>query len=128
MGGEEHEPHDARATRSSRRSDTEPTDRLGAGRPPAADPVNPDWRGSRVTRKNRRGQRLPSSRQEFILWLQFGGWRALLAATVLVVFLIVLIYVTRTPRNAASPFDRPTQPASVAGAGASSSLPVIASP
>ena len=128
MGGEDRDPYDPRTTRSSRRSDTEPTDRPGASRPPAADPVNPDWRGSRVTRKNRRSQRLPSSRQEFILWLQFGGWRALLAAIVLVVFLVGMIYITRTPRNAASPFDRPTQPASVAGAGASSSLPVIASP
>jgi len=128
MGREERDSYDARATRSSRRGDTEPTDRLGASRPPAADPLNPDWRGSRVTRKNRRSQRLPSSRQEFVLWLQFGGWRALLAAIVLVVLLIGLIYITRTPRNAASPFDRPTQPASVAGAGAGSSLPVIASP
>jgi hypothetical protein len=129
MGGEERDPYDARTTRSSRRSDTEPTDRLGASRPPAADPVNPDWRGSRVTRRNRRSQRLPSSRQEFILWLQFGGWRALLAAIVLVVFLIGLIYITRAPKNATTPFGRPTVPASVTGAGgASGTLPPIASP
>jgi hypothetical protein len=126
MGREERDPSDARATHSSRRSDTEPTDHLGASRPPAADPVNPDWRGSRVTRKNRRSQRLPSSRQEFILWLQFGGWRALLAAIVLVVFLIAIIYITRTPKSATTPFGRPTQAANVAGAG--SSLPIIASP
>jgi hypothetical protein len=129
MGREERDPYDARTTRSSRRSDTEPTDHLGPSRPPAADPLNPDWRGSRVTRKNRRSQRLPSSRQEFVLWLQFGGWRALLAALVLIVLLIGLIYVTRMPKNAATPFGRPTAPANVAGAGTgSASLPVIASP
>src|SRR5215212_3782747 len=116
MEGEERDPHDARTTRSSRRSDTEPTERLGANRP-AADPVNPDWRGARVTRKNRRSQGLPSSRQEFLLWLQYGGWRTLLAAVVLVVFLIGLIYITRRPQNAATPFARPTEVASVSGAG-----------
>lgn len=129
MGREERDPNDARTTRSSRRSDTEPTDRLGASRPPAADPLNPDWRGSRVTRRNRRSQGLPSSRQEFILWLQFGGWRAMLAAIVLVVFLIGIIYVTRMPKNATTPFGRPTAPANVAGAGTGSgTLPPIASP
>ena len=129
MGGEEQDPYDARTTRSSRRSDTEPTERLGANRPAAADPVNPDWRGARVTRKNRRGQGLPSSRQEFLLWLQYGGWRTLLAAVVLVVFLIGLIYLTRRPQNAATPFARPTEVASVSGAGGGGgTLPTIASP
>ena len=128
MGREEGDPYDARTTRSSRRSDTEPTDRLGTGREPAGDPVNPDWRNSRVARKNRRSQRLPSSRQEFILWLQFGGWRALLAAVVLVLVLIGMIYITRLPRNAATPFAQPTSPASVAGSGGSSGLPLVATP
>jgi hypothetical protein len=117
MGREEQEdPYDARTTRSSRRGDTEPTDRLGANRPAApADPVNPDWRGSRVTRRNRRAQALPSSRQEFVLWLQYGGWRIVLAAVVLVVFSIGMIYFLRTPKS--TPFIRPTEQASLDGAG-----------
>ena len=127
MGREEQDPYDARTTRSSRRSDTEPTDRLGAGRAAApSDPVNPDWRGSRVTRRNRRSQGLPSSRQEFILWLQYGGWRVVAAAVVVVACLIGLIYVTRTPK-AVPQFGRPTEQAGVAGAGGAG-LPVIASP
>lgn len=128
MGREERDPYDARTTRSSRRSDTEPTDRLGASRPASADPVNPDWRGSRVTRRNRRTQGLPSSRQEFILWLQYGGWRVLAAAAVLVVLLIGLLYLTRTPRTATTPFTRPTAAASVDTTGGAAGLPVIASP
>jgi len=127
MSGEERDPYDARTTRSSRHSDTEPTDRLGASRPAPADPVNPDWRGSRVTRRNRRSQTLPSSRQEFILWLQYGGWRALVAAVVLVVLLIGLIYITRMPRNATTPFGRPTAAASVDNSGAAG-LPLLPSP
>ena len=127
MGREEGDPYDARTTRSSRRGDTEPTERLGASRPPAGDPLNPDWRNSRVTRRNRRSQRLPSSRQEFILWLQYGGWRALLAAVVLVLVLIAMIYITRLPRNANTPFAQPTQAASVAGSGAGG-LPLVATP
>jgi hypothetical protein len=115
MGREERDPQDARTTRSSRR-DTQPTDRLGAEGPQYGDPVNPDWRGARAGRRGRKTQGLPSSRQEFVLWLQYGGWRVLLAAAVLVAILIGLIYVTRMPPQAASPFGRPTQVA-VSGSG-----------
>ena len=93
MGREERDPQDPRATRSARR-DTQPTDRLGGSGAPV-DPVNPDWRGPRVTGRNRRSQGLPSSREEFVLWLQFGGWRLLLAAVALVIVLVGLIYITR---------------------------------
>jgi hypothetical protein len=112
MGREERDPQNARTTRSTRRT-TQPTDRLDDGEPAYGDPVNPDWRGSRTTRRGRRSQGLPSSRQEFVLWLQYGGWRVLLAAGVLVLVLIGLIYFTRVPSNAASPFDRPTESAAV---------------
>jgi hypothetical protein len=114
MGREERDPEDARTTRSSRR-DTQPTDRLGAGDPVYGDPVNPDWRGARASRRGRRSQGLPSSRQEFVLWLQYGGWRVLLAASVLVAILIGLIYITRVPVDATSPFSRATEAASVSG-------------
>ena len=98
MGREEPDPQDARTTRSTRRT-TQPTDRLDDAGPAYGDPVNPDWRGSRATRRGRRSQGLPSSRQEFVLWLQYGGWRVLLAAGVLVLVLIGLIYLTRVPSN-----------------------------
>jgi hypothetical protein len=108
MGREERDPEDARTTRSTRRA-TQPTDRLDDGGPVYGDPVNPDWRGSRATRRGRRSQGLPSSRQEFVLWLQYGGWRMLLAASVLAVVLIGLIYITRMPSDASSPFGTPTE-------------------
>ncbi|MEO7909193.1 MAG: SH3 domain-containing protein [Roseiflexaceae bacterium] len=113
MGREERDPQDARTTRSTRRT-TQPTDRLDDAEPAFSDPVNPDWRGARTTRRGRRSQGLPTSRQEFVLWLQYGGWRVLLAAGVLVVVLIGLVYLTRLPSNAASPFAEPTESAAVA--------------
>ena len=82
MGREERDPQDARTTRSARRQ-TQPTDRLDDAEPAYSDPVNPDWRGARTARRGRRSQGLPTSRQEFVLWLQYGGWRVLLAAGVL---------------------------------------------
>jgi len=115
MGRDERDPQDARTTRSTRRT-TQPTDRLDDAEPAFSDPVNPDWRGSRATRRNRRSQGLPTSRQEFVLWLQYGGWRVLLAAGVLVVVLIGLIYLTRMPSSAASPFGKPTESAALGGA------------
>src|SRR5690242_11822729 len=96
MGREERDPEDARTTRSARRA-TQPTDRLDDAEPAYHDPVNPDWRGTRAGRRTRRSQALPTSRQEFVLWLQYGGWRVLLAAGVLVIVLIGLIYLTRMP-------------------------------
>ena len=115
MGREERDPQDARTTRSTRRT-TQPTDRLDDAEPAYNDPVNPDWRGARTMRRGRRSQGLPTSRQEFVLWLQYGGWRVLLAAGVLVVVLIGLIYLTRMPSNAASPFTQPTESAALGAA------------
>jgi hypothetical protein len=115
MGREERDPQDARTTRSTRRT-TQPTDRLDDADPAFSDTVNPDWRGARATRRSRRSQGLPTSRQEFVLWLQYGGWRVLLAAGVLVIVLIGLIYLTRMPSNAASPFGKPTEAAALGDA------------
>src|SRR6266545_7549196 len=114
MGRDERDPQDARTTRSTRRT-TQPTDRLDDAEPAFSDPVNPNWRGSRATRRNRRSQGLPTSRQEFVLWLQYGGWRVLLAAGVLVVGLIGLIYLTRRAPDTPSPFARPTEVAGIVG-------------
>jgi hypothetical protein len=113
----EHDPYDTRTTR--RRGDTEPTNRLDEGAPAYGDPVNPDWRGSRVTRRNRRSQGFPSSRQEFVLWLQFGGWRVLLAAVVLVGVTVWLIWLTSRPSGTSSPFAQPTEDLASSGAGVS---------
>src|SRR5262249_61293977 len=74
---------DARTTRPPRR-DAQSTDRLDPGGAARGDPVNPDWRGTRVTGRNRRPRGMPSTREEFVLWLQFGGWRVLLAGVRLV--------------------------------------------
>jgi hypothetical protein len=115
MGRDERDPQDARTTRSTRRT-TQPTDRLDDAEPAFSDPVNPDWRGARATRRGRRSQGLPTSRQEFVLWLQYGGWRVLLAAGVLVVVLIGLIYLTRMPSSATSPFVQPTESAALGAA------------
>jgi len=115
MGREERDPQDARTTRSTRRT-TQPMDRLDDAEPALNDPVNPDWRGARTMRRGRRSQGLPTSRQEFVLWLQYGGWRVLLAAGVLVVVLIGLIYLTRRPSSASSPFAQPTESAALGAA------------
>jgi hypothetical protein len=117
----ERDPYDTRTAR--RRGDTQPTDRLDEGRPAYGDPVNPDWRGSRATRRPRRSQGLPGSRQELLLWLQFGGWRVVLAAVALVAVTVWLIWLTSRPEGAASPFEaRATDTLASSGAG-SSTLP-----
>ena len=103
----EHDPYETRSAR--RRGDTEPNLRGDTGGSSYGEPINPDWRGSRVTRRNRRSQGLPSSRQEFLIWLQFGGWRVLLAAVALVAVTVWLIWLTSRPKDAPSPFATPTE-------------------
>jgi hypothetical protein len=110
-----HDPYDTRTTR--RRGDTPPTERLDEGRPAHGDPVNPDWRTSRGARRTRKSQGLPSSRQEFVLWLQFGGWRVLLAAAALVAATVWLIWLTSRPGQATSPFAQPTEELASSGVG-----------
>lgn len=112
----EHDPYETRATR--RRGDTEPNARDDAGGQSYGEPINPDWRGSRVTRRTRRGQGLPSSRQEFVIWLQYGGWRVLLAAALLVGVTVWLFWLTSRPKDAPSPFTRPTDDLVASGSGA----------
>jgi hypothetical protein len=97
MSPEEQDPEDVRTTRSSRRSN-QPTERL-AGRSDPGDPVNPNWRSERVTGRNRRTQTLPSSRQEFMLWLQYGGWRILaIGAAVLMIVILATIFISQNSR------------------------------
>lgn len=116
MAREDRDPYDARTTRSSHRGDTETNERPPAGRAASPDPLNPDWRSARATRPNRRGQGLPSSRQEFVLWMQYGGWKVVAAAVVLVLLVITMISVSRTPRQI-TPTAQPTALAGASGVG-----------
>ena len=105
----EHDAHDARTTRSSRR-ETQPTERLREDAPVYGEPINPNWRSERSTGRGRRSQSMPSSRQEFLLWLQYGGWKIIAAAGVVAALAIAFIIIVRTggplkplPMNQAEP-------------------------
>ncbi len=125
MTREERDPYDARTTRSTHRGDTESNDRPAAGRPASPDPLNPDWRSARGTRPIRRGQGLPSSRQEFVLWMQYGGWKIVAGAVVVVLLVIAMISLSRTPRS----ITPTAQPTALAGSGVGTSgLPSLPSP
>lgn len=120
MSPEEQDPEDVRTTRSSRRSN-QPTERL-TGRADPGDPVNPNWRSERVTGRNRRTQTLPSSRQEFMLWLQYGGWRFLaIGATVVIIAILAVIFIPKNSR----PLARATP---TAESGIGQALPELPSP
>lgn len=55
-----------------------------------AEPVNPGWRSERAgTRKAARRGALPTSPQEFQLWLQAGGWRYVAGIALLAVVLLI---------------------------------------
>lgn len=75
-----------------------------------AEPVNPDWRSERSgsRRAPRRGA-LPSSPQEFQLWLQAGGWRYVAGIAVLLVVLLIalLAFARNGEREAGLGFDQP---------------------
>lgn len=56
------------------------------------EPVNPDWRSTRANqRPTRRKGALPSSPQEFQLWLQKGGWRYGVGIAVLLVGVLIAL-------------------------------------
>jgi hypothetical protein len=56
------------------------------------EPVNPDWRGTRSgQRQARRKSALPSSPQEFQLWLQKGGWRYGVGIAILLVGVLIAL-------------------------------------
>lgn len=119
------------------------TERLdpGEGEWSAQEPVNPGWRRERSATRpmRRRGGALPSSPQEFQLWLQAGGWQYVAGiAVLLVVLLIALLSFTRSEeREAGLGFAEPTAPALGAGSdsgglaplpAATSALPPTAEP
>ncbi|MFV9506706.1 MAG: SH3 domain-containing protein [Oscillochloridaceae bacterium umkhey_bin13] len=74
------------------------------------EPVNPDWRKERTgsSRAPRRGA-LPSTPQEFQLWLQSGGWRYMAGIGVLlVVLLIAMLAFSRNDQREAGVLGAPT--------------------
>jgi hypothetical protein len=83
MARQAHDPQEEQhAPRPARREPS--TDRLGTPTT-ASDPVNPNWRSTRSANRGRRAASVPLSRQDFALWLQYGGWRFLLIAAALVI-------------------------------------------
>lgn len=76
------------------------------------EPVNPGWRSERASGRRvspRRGA-LPSSPQEFQLWLQAGGWRYLVGIALLFVVLLIamLAFARGEQREAGLSFSEPT--------------------
>lgn len=108
------------------------TERLNPGEDwSQAQPVNPDWRSDRTTgaRTARRGRGgLPTSPQEFQLWLQAGGWRYIagIAALLIVLLIALLAYGRNDQRENGLAFEDQKAPTSFAGVGAESALtPII---
>ncbi|HEX5692504.1 MAG TPA: SH3 domain-containing protein [Roseiflexaceae bacterium] len=105
MARDDYDQEDVRATRSSRRT-TQPTDRLDLDDSGPTTASDPNWRRERSTRR-RRAASFPTSRQEFALWLQYGGWRIVsIAAAVVVIATLALVFLrgmNRTPLTLATP-------------------------
>jgi hypothetical protein len=86
------------------------------------EPVNPGWRSERATgsRGGRRGKGgLPTSPQEFQLWLQAGGWRYIAGIAVLLIILLIalLAYGRNDQRNTGLAVDEQKAPTSFVGVG-----------
>jgi hypothetical protein len=90
------------------------TERLEAGDAEwsAQEPVNPGWRRERSATRppRRRAGALPSSPQEFQLWLQAGGWHYVAGIAVLLVVLLIamLSFARSDQREAGLGFEEPT--------------------
>lgn len=75
-----------------------------------AQPVNPGWRSERAgSRRSPRRGALPSSPQEFQLWLQAGGWKyvAGIALLLLVLLIALLAFARNDQREAGLGLDQP---------------------
>lgn len=110
------EPPDPRVTRT-RNDATQRINREAGSRPAGTRPTEPDvpdWRYSnRATQSVRRPSgRLPSSSDEFILWLQQGGWRILGGIFAFVVLMVILIIIFRPsePSTASNEAQNPFAP------------------
>jgi hypothetical protein len=96
-----------------------------------AEPLNPGWRRERsgTKRAPRRGA-LPTSPQEFQLWMQAGGWRYLagIAALLVVLLIALLAFARNDQREAGLGFESaaPTVGAPVLGGGSGAPGEILA--
>jgi hypothetical protein len=137
MAVDDYDQEDERAARATRR-DVPHTDRLARDDEAYTGPLRQDWRSSRTMRRPRRNTTLPSSRQEFVIWLQRGGWRivAIAAAVVFVIILALILnrQARELPNNSTAGNALPTAGLStgaeptVGGAAAETSAPTSAPP
>jgi hypothetical protein len=105
---EENDPDDARTTRPPRRA-TPSTDRLTPEDDGYTRASDRNWRGDRAAR-SRRSFSFPSSTQEFMLWLQYGGLRVLLIVAGIAVVLILGLLLLRSVNR---PLARNTAPTAI---------------
>jgi hypothetical protein len=106
MDRDDRDPQDI----SSERRPRSRTDRLGGG---AADDepgptINPQWRTSRTTGRTRANSAIPTSGQDFVFWLQYGGWRFVLAAFLLVLVVAAFMLMTGQSAGTLDPEVEPT--------------------
>lgn len=98
MARDDFDQEDERTTHTTRRNIPQ-TDRLARDNEEEyTGPLRQDWRSSRTTRPRRRNTTLPSSRQEFVIWLQRGGWRIVAVAAAVVFILILFLILNRQSR------------------------------
>lgn len=101
MALDDFDQEDERPTRTTRRNVPQ-TERLARNDDDFSEqtgPLRQDWRSSRTARRPRRSTALPSSRQEFALWLQHGGWRIVAIAAAVVFVVILALVLNRRARE-----------------------------
>ncbi len=121
MANDDFDQEDDRTARATRRNVPQ-TERLSRNDDEFGEhtgPLRQDWRSSRTTRRPRRSTTLPSSRQEFVLWLQHGGWRIVaIAAAIVFVIILALVLNSRSrelPNNSTAGSTLPTADLSLGG-------------
>jgi Bacterial SH3 domain len=76
------------------------TDRLEGGGAPAGEPINPGWRSARTAGRSSKPMRtIPTSSQDFVVWLQYGGWRFVVATVGIVGVIALMIILTSSPTD-----------------------------
>lgn len=123
---------DDERTTSTNRRQSGMTDKLPSREVPRGEPVRSDWLSSRTSArsasngKRRRSSTVPSSRQELVVWLQYGGWRTIAIVVGATFAAIVLMMLVANRANAPKPFSS-AQPTIEAGFGGSdpAALPTL---